>query len=129
MQIKNDQKGTVNIILIMTIMIIGLVVLGSMLAITMNNLTTTQTIIRSKQAHYLADSCIEYALYGIYATQTYSGNETLNFDSGSCSYTLLQLTPLTVRITSIGEVGKTSTTVISEIQIDPEVKVSTYEVN
>lgn len=123
-----NQKGSINIILVLLVVMMSMVIIGSFIVITRGSLLTHQTTLRAVQARYYAESCVEVALYAMYAEEKFSGTETLSFDDGSCSYVAIQRNPLYATIEATGTYKTNEGKVFVEVQLDPEIKISTWEV-
>ncbi|MEA3357728.1 MAG: hypothetical protein U9Q67_04830 [Patescibacteria group bacterium] len=80
----NKNRGYATLTSVIVVGAIGLAIAVSMLALSINSHRASHTVEKSTQAKALANGCAEYTINQLKISTDYSGNETLNFTTGSC---------------------------------------------
>ncbi|MEO6729460.1 MAG: hypothetical protein ABIM99_06080 [Candidatus Dojkabacteria bacterium] len=82
---KNNKKAYVTLISVIILGAISILVLTTTIAIDTESIFATDVMDQGKQAKAFADTCAERAIDSLKQNNTYTGTETVNFTSGSCT--------------------------------------------
>lgn len=82
--VKSYQKGYITLISVLIIGTVGVAITLSLLLLGLGSSRTSFALEQSNMAKSLADSCVEEALNKLRLDSNYSGDETINFNQGSC---------------------------------------------
>ncbi|OGI83408.1 hypothetical protein A2997_01665 [Candidatus Nomurabacteria bacterium RIFCSPLOWO2_01_FULL_36_10b] len=81
------------------------------------------------RARWLATACAEYALQQISMSTTYTGNSSLTFDSGSCTYVVDNSTPAQRHVQTTGVSDNSFIEFSIDVsQISPRIVIDTWDV-
>ena len=123
-QLKNDNRGAISLMVVLFVMLIGSIILVGMLAMTLDVARSSQLLTRQAQAYSLAELCVEEAIYELYSTSATSGSNDFTFDEGSCTYSIVNAG---AEIQSIAEVNGTVSKVRVMVAGAPNVGIVAWE--
>jgi len=119
------QKG---FIAITTVLIISALVLMIGIGISLESIGETKMGLQrslSSQSYYLTNLCVEQTLMKLKENSSYSGDETINVENGSCTILPIEGNwTIKVSAFSSGQIKKMKLIVS---QIDPEIIVDSWE--
>lgn len=125
------QRNTGGFATLLSVLIVGAVgasMTVSLLLMGADNAKLLFALASSKQAFFLADSCVEYALEHIRQNNAYTGTQSLSFDVGNCEYTITADSGPARIIHAKGVAGTATRRIRAEIdQIKPNIHISFWQ--
>jgi hypothetical protein len=129
MKLKINNKGYVALVTVLIVSAVGLAIATTLLLYAIGVSKSSITYDSSDQARAYADSCAEEAIVRLKRDISYTGNETLTFDYGSCEIRPVLGSGNTDRtVQTIGNVGNTYRKVEVQISVvNPQTQINIWE--
>ena len=121
-------KGYITLI---SLIVVGAVATAVTLSLILLGLGSSRSSLSNQQgssANWLAHACAEEALQEIRNNSNYSGNDSMAFSTGSCSYTVTQGRGEERSIQAVGNEGSVTRRVeVSVSGIEPEIIINLWQ--
>lgn len=123
-----DRSGYITIFAVITTISIVMILVLSFSLKNYHSILNSRGIYQSNQAKALANTCGEYGLEQIRDLNLFTGTNTLTFDQGSCTYTVLDLGGANRQINSSGTINNITRKVkILVSAVTPIVTISSWQ--
>ena len=125
---RQKNNGYMILIGILVVGAIGIAITVSLLLLGLGTSKTSFAVEQSYQARALANECAEEALQHIRELTSFTGNDTLSFERGSCSYAVTSQGGENRTIEASGNVGSIVRKVkITLVDINPSIQITSWQ--
>jgi len=124
----DNKKGFITLISILAVGAITSIIAFSIITLGLGSSLNSFALEQSTHAKAFANACAEEALVQIRESMPFSGSNNLNFENGSCNYTVINLSGENREITTSGNVDTTIRKVKINIdKINPQINVVSWQ--
>lgn len=125
---KLNQGGYVTLISVLILGAVGVSVTISIILLGLGSSRTSFALLQSAQAKVFVDTCVEEGLQQITDSGPFTGTDTLQFETGECTYTVVDDGGQNRTITASSTVG----TIIRKVKVtidsvNPQLNVASWQ--
>jgi len=123
-----ESRGIITLVSILIFGAMGLTISLALIMSATDSDLTSVTAIESAKARYLANACADEALEQIRQSTPFTGSNTINFQDGTCQYTVASQGGQNRTIEASGTVNTVVRKVAIAIdQINPSINISSWQ--